>query len=174
MLQAASLLRSDSVGLVPKESLAGRTSILKALGGLAFAPLAADLWHRLGIVPQEGPRPSEAMIEQRLAVAEGLLAATEGSRWPAADMVEVAAAVSRLAGAWQACLEMLPAVLSGDASGGSSREGTGRATFARVGWSSAAGRWICSCIRRRHWMKLSPPSCPTSRVSRRMPRCLGS
>ena len=68
VIQASALVRSDTIGLVPKDALMGWEPLRKALQGLAYAPGAADAWHRLGIVPLSGPKPSEATIEQRVAV----------------------------------------------------------------------------------------------------------
>jgi hypothetical protein len=111
VVQAAQALRGSQVGLISRERLLGWPPLLRALQGLAFAPEAADHWHCLGIVPMEGPTPSEALIEQRAALARLLLSAATTATWPTGDCKQAAEADDRLEQARRLCLDDLREVL---------------------------------------------------------------
>ncbi len=85
--------------------------MLKSLKGLSFHAEAADTWHRRGIAPLEGPRPSEAMIENRAALAALLLSAAERAGWAEPDRQQPHAALQLLEEARDRCIRDLPAVL---------------------------------------------------------------
>ena len=111
VIQAHSALGGDTVGLQPKNGRGGWQAVADVLAGLAYDPSARDPWHRLGITPFAGQRPSEALIEQRLHVAATFLSATNTGSWPAADRERSATALRALDAARSACVELLPAVL---------------------------------------------------------------
>jgi hypothetical protein len=111
LIQAAASINSDSIGLIPKHGLSGWLQLLRALAGLAYAPSAEDSWHRLGIAPLSGTAPTEAMIEQRFAVAAMLLSAAHGPSWPQAEKAAAAQALDQMEQARASCIDLLKGVL---------------------------------------------------------------
>jgi hypothetical protein len=111
LIQAAASISADSVGLVPKHGFNGWQQLCRALSGLAYATDAEDCWHRLGITPLSGAAPSEAIIEQRFAVAATLLSAAHGPSWPLADKAAAAHSLEQMEQARLACLDLLKGVM---------------------------------------------------------------
>ena len=79
----------------------------RSLTGLGYYPAAEDWWHRLGLTPLTGAPVTEALIEQRWAVASLLLSVVCDGAWPQNERAQAEEARARLEEARTTCLTLL-------------------------------------------------------------------